>query len=94
MSYYCESTLFLHTHNFTWGTVTHSHPYMPTGPHTHTSSECQTIQFLTNLLFTFSGTTFIAFIFRATPIFQAPRLHALAKYILENCSLRAPPAIV
>ena len=29
MSYYFSTTLFYHTHHFQWGTVTHSHPYIP-----------------------------------------------------------------
>ncbi|MFQ9504756.1 MAG: hypothetical protein ACLR1G_13305 [Alistipes indistinctus] len=31
VSYYCESSLFYHTHYFSWGVVTHSHPYLPAG---------------------------------------------------------------
>jgi hypothetical protein len=54
MGYYISITMFYHTHYFPWGTVTHSHPYMPTNSetssHTHTQSQCLAISSLANLL--------------------------------------------
>ncbi|MEG1463788.1 MAG: hypothetical protein RSC11_02650 [Mucinivorans sp.] len=91
VSYYAESTLFFHTHTFSWGTVTHSHPYMPSAAHSHTTTECQTIQLLTNLVFTSTGTIFVAVTFRVITLLYRPRLHSWARYLLENTSLRGPP---
>ncbi len=44
--YYCESTLFVHTHQYLGGTVTHSHPFLPGGHHSHSATEFQTIHTL------------------------------------------------
>ena len=55
---YISVTCFYHTHYFSWGTVTHSHPFWPSNSenpnHNHTSAQCQTINFLSFLLLTFS----------------------------------------
>jgi len=54
LSYYISATMFYHTHHFYWGTVTHSHPYLPSNDeapnHTHTPVQCQTISVLSYLL--------------------------------------------
>ncbi|MEG1644675.1 MAG: hypothetical protein RR279_02405 [Alistipes sp.] len=91
VSYYAESTLFIHSHTFEWGTVTHSHPYLPGGGHSHTAGACQTIHSLNTILF-----TLIAAFALSVPIVVCFLLHPLclqsvAKHIVENCSLRAPP---
>ena len=58
IGYYISITSFYHTHYFWWGTVTHSHPYWPSEGdipiHSHTATQCQTINILSLLLFTFS----------------------------------------
>lgn len=45
---------FFHTHHFAWGTVTHSHPYLPadggTG-HTHTTAQCSLINYISSQLY-------------------------------------------
>lgn len=51
-TYYCETTLFVHTHNFYWGSVTHSHPYWPSANHGHDQSECQAISLLSMIVLT------------------------------------------
>lgn len=94
VSYYCESTFFLHTHNFDWGTVTHSHPYMPTGSHSHTSAQCQTIESLANLLFTLVATAFIVATIRVIVLSATPDLRRITRRLVRNYSLRAPPVSV
>lgn len=64
VSYYCESSLFYHTHYFSWGVVTHSHPYLPAGSgtpgHNHTPVQCDTIAQLSMLLFV-AGISLVSF---------------------------------
>ena len=58
LGYYISTTAFYHTHYFSWGTVTHSHPYLPfdseTPSHSHTPTQCQAISLLSFLLLIFS----------------------------------------
>ena len=55
VSYWCGTSLLYHTHYFAWGTVTHSHPFLPTGDgmpgHSHTEAQCETLAQLSTLLF-------------------------------------------
>lgn len=53
-TYYCESTLFVHTHRFLWGDVTHSHPFAQ-GEHSHSQAECIFISTLTNMVLTLTA---------------------------------------
>ncbi|MEG2605825.1 MAG: hypothetical protein RR980_01120 [Mucinivorans sp.] len=91
VSYYAESTLFFHTHTFAWGTVTHSHPYMPSAAHSHTASECQTIQSLTTLLFIIAGTAFAALLLHVVTLLYSAALHACVILPVEHTALRGPP---
>gem|GEM_PF-891731 len=54
MSYYISTTCFYHTHYFSWGQITHSHPSFPfdkgAANHTHTQDACETIEHLSNIL--------------------------------------------
>lgn len=43
MGYYLGNTTFIHTHTFADQKVTHSHPYLPNGHHTHSAAELQKI---------------------------------------------------
>ena len=60
ISNYISVTAFHHTHYFSWGTVTHSHPYLPFDKspeghanHTHhTQGECVLISILSNIVLT------------------------------------------
>ncbi|MEG1607309.1 MAG: hypothetical protein RR931_01395 [Mucinivorans sp.] len=92
LSYYAESTLFTHSHTFSWGTVTHSHPYLPNGGHSHTATECQTISLLNNILLTPFTTVTISVAVVVCFLLYNPQLLSIAKHIVENCSLRAPPS--
>lgn len=91
VSYYCQSTLFVHTHDFEWGQVTHSHPYMPSGSHSHSWAQCQTLDALTNILFTIVAATVIATVLRSITICHAPHLRGTARHLIEHSSDRAPP---
>ena len=39
-AYYCETTLFIHTHLSPEGRVTHSHPFVPGSQHSHSATDC------------------------------------------------------
>lgn len=93
VSYYCESTLFIHTHYFTWGTVTHSHPYTSNNTgHTHTATECQTIASITNVLLILLTTAVLCQTIRIITLFYILRLLPIQKDNREHCPSRAPPA--
>ena len=49
-NYYCGTTLFIHTHFFAWGAVTHSHPYLPSNHHSHSDAEYQALALLDNII--------------------------------------------
>jgi len=70
ISSYISATAFYHTHHFSWGTVTHSHPYLPSDDnpsgHTHTQNEYLVITLLSTIVLTIPVTAF--FLFRATLI--------------------------
>lgn len=91
VSYYAESTLFFHSHTFEWGTVTHSHPYMPGSAHSHSSSECETIHSLNNILFTIvAAVAVFVTVVECCTLYSRP-LQSVTNHITVNCSLRAPP---
>ena len=58
IAFYASNTLFLHTHKFVYGTVTHSHPYSTDANglpnHSHNSTELQFISLCNTLLITVS----------------------------------------
>ena len=70
LSYYISSTMLYHTHDFEWGTVTHSHPYLPfdsdASNHSHTLVQCQAISFLSYLLLAL--TFVVAFFYAANSV--------------------------
>lgn len=99
ISYYSSITLFYHTHYFSWGQVTHSHPYLPfedsnTSHHSHTQGECQTIDMLSSV--------FIISLFFAILFFQSNLVtyiySTVRRYVLHTNNtathLRAPPAFI
>lgn len=50
------NTLCVHTHSGPYGAVTHSHPYLPSSHHSHTSAQFETIGLINSLSFD-SGST-------------------------------------
>ena len=98
LSYYISTTMLYHTHHFYWGTVTHSHPYLPfdnnPANHTHTPIQCQTIGFLSHIVL--ACFMVAAFIFIPT---QITRIYILT-YRYKSYSrsifsqLRAPPVFI
>ena len=51
LAYYGGASFFPHTHYYTWGKVTHSHPYLPSAHHTHSAASVHAIEHLTALFF-------------------------------------------
>ena len=73
MSYYFSTTLFYHTHHFQWGTVTHSHPYIPfeggMPSHSHTAEQCATIGLLSAIVLWIAVAPAFLFAVRFAPSF-------------------------
>ena len=98
IGYYVSITSFYHTHYFWWGTVTHSHPYLPsdgdTQNHSHTPIQCQAISFLSFLLLTFSVASVV--IFKAVVVKKIyVRVHSYKSLFQPIFSpLRAPPVFI
>ena len=98
VSYYCESSLFYHTHYFSWGVVTHLHPYLPAGSgtpgHNHTPVQCDTIAQLSMLLFV-AGISLVSFFVPGVEVrFRPPVRHGRESSSVPLPQLRAPPALV
>lgn len=98
VSYYFETTLFYHTHHFSWGEVTHSHLYNPfkgdPAQQTHTPEQCHTIDHLSSIiLIVFS---FVAVFFKAvlTDRIYLPVRHYVSHIHLLTPQLRAPPSYI
>ena len=98
LGYYISVTSFYHTHYFSWGTVTHSHPYLPSGSetsnHSHTPIQCQTINLLSYLLLTL--TVAAAFLYKTATIskiyIRVYNYKSLFKPLFSP--LRAPPVFI
>lgn len=91
LSYYGGATFFTHTHISKEGRVTHSHPYLPSGHHSHTSTGFQQIDHLTYLAFV---ADVVSFVFVATVfqyIFGLPISRHTCFANIPYCQLRAPP---
>ena len=92
--YYVGNTAFIHTHTFSNYKITHSHPFLPGGHHTHNGEEVETIAF------------FNAVVAVATPVLAALFFLAFLRIILHTCTLtvscgnhyshnlRAPPVCI
>ena len=98
LGYYISVTSFYHTHYFSWGTVTHSHPYFPsksdTSNHSHTPVQCQTISVLSFLILTFTiAAGFICKTVIVTRIYTRVRsIKSLYQSVFSP--LRAPPVFI
>ena len=98
MSYYFSTTLFYHTHHFQWGTVTHSHPYIPfeggMPSHSHTAEQCATIGLLSAIVLWIAVAP--ALLFARTIV--TPIYVFFSRYVsqlrLPGILLRAPPVFI
>lgn len=91
LGYYAGITCFPHTHTYTWGTVTHSHPYSST--HHHTTTALQFIAHMATLLFLATSwlfALFISFLLKNLVAFQ-PCLVVSQRIILTHP--RSPPVV-
>lgn len=91
MSYWASATLFTHTHTGVWGTVTHSHPYLPSSGHTHSTNALHIIAQLTNLLVVVGFFSFVVLL--ATRFVGVGRQITIfiPTLLAPDCQLRAPP---
>ena len=93
ISYYANTTFFIHTHIFAWGEVTHSHPYT-SGTHSHSIYILQLIDNLTTTLFVGGGVVFFLMLFPISKEFLcALYRQQTLNSLLTNNPLRAPPAV-
>lgn len=91
ISYYAGATLFPHTHTYEWGKVTHSHPYLPSGGHAHSTVGLQLLDQLSSFLFIITGTG-VFLLFLVMLVVHAAPVCGLTKRIFTPCfSPRAPP---
>lgn len=51
LAYYSGAIFFPHTHHYAWGNVTHSHPYMPSSHHGHSTGSLHVIDNLSHAVF-------------------------------------------
>lgn len=95
VGYYASSTFFVHTHHFDWGTVTHSHPYLPANAgHMHSAESCETIKNLSNAIFL--GTMVLALPSLFTRIIKTVGFvfdEAGSCFEKYSKQLRAPPVV-
>ena len=93
-TYYCETTFFVHTHTFHWGSVTHSHPYHPSAKHSHDQIECQAISALSNITVCMVSVT-APLLFVPALIFsvEVPMEQAGVQGVRVLPLLRAPPRV-
>lgn len=91
LSYYGGATLFPHTHYLATGKVTHSHPYIPSGNHSHTTAVYQLIAGLSHLAFLAGGLFFLAVLTGVEFLFKVPTVERIVLYFSPHCPLRAPP---
>lgn len=91
VSYYSGATLFPHTHSYTWGTVTHSHPYLPSAHHTHSSTALQAIHIITSFVFALSAVSLVVALY-ATEFTLGSTCKTEADNLFKiHYNLRAPP---
>ncbi len=85
-----SSICFVHTHNYSWGKVTHSHPYSDSH-HTHSQSACQLIDYLDGAVAEKAADSVdIAVDFVVSVGFFDAGIRTIDSSAIV-CSLRAPP---
>lgn len=91
---YCGNALCLHTHTDAAGnTVTHSHPYLPSAQHSHSSTALDTINLLNAALQQLTAPTATAFTAytHCTAVIRTEATCAVRSLNARHCQLRAPP---
>ena len=94
MSYYISTTCFYHTHYFSWGQITHSHPYLPIKgqvKHTHTQEACQTIEHLSDILIVLIAATILLFKAKLIRSVSTPVCRIISYFKHTGTLLRGPP---
>lgn len=88
--------LCVHTHVGPAGTVTHSHPYLPSSHHGHASAELETLAAFNSLNFDADGggCVVVAAHGVAMELGMAPELRAAENEPVACTLLRAPPSVV
>lgn len=90
-SYWASITLFSHTHTYDWGRITHSHPYLPTAAHSHTTLALNTIDSLSNLIFLVAAVVASPFLLKCAVFRDDPSQERIITFYIPLSSLRAPP---
>ncbi|MGL5635894.1 MAG: hypothetical protein ACRDD0_03310 [Bacteroidales bacterium] len=95
LCYHASSSLFIHTHYFYWGTITHSHPYLPfedAPSHSHTQSQCNWIDQVNHqLLGEINLPAFFCLGLVLLCIYKASLVLRIEKSLYNASSSRAPP---
>lgn len=90
--YYTANTSFIHTHIFQTYSITHSHPYIPGGHHTHTGEELETVALFNALVLFFSSPLLWAVgLLICLYVIYVSRQNALFDRRTYSPFLRAPP---
>lgn len=91
MSYYASVTMFVHTHFFEWGTITHSHP--ASNGHSHSSDSYRLISHLSN--FAAVITAAVAILAIGYTLYSRTTTETVSVFFakVRLYSLRAPPVV-
>lgn len=95
LCYHASSNFFIHTHFFYWGTITHSHPFLPfedAQTHSHTQAQCNWIDQVNHqLLGEISIPSFLCLGAVLLCIYKALPVCFIEKRLYNAASSRAPP---
>lgn len=92
-SYYIGNTFFTHTHIINKYSITHSHPYLPGGSHTHTEMEYVVVSMFNAMLVTDSEMEIFnpSLLLFLLMIIISPSCTILFIRTINCLTLRAPP---
>lgn len=94
--YFASVSLFIHTHVFAGGRITHSHPYFPVDKHhSHTQAQFDLIEWLDSAV-PLAGCVAAVAAAVAVPlvIYRRPGCERVMLANRSLCLLRAPPAAI
>lgn len=94
--YFASTSLFIHTHIFSWGRVTHSHPYLPSDKgHAHSQSEIDFIAYLSSSVpLAQSLVSAMGAFLLLLSVFVVSQQRIAVGVRFSAVRLRAPPAVV